>query len=175
MKQLKEIIFEKLKIGKTSFMLEKLKINSKSKVEQQEYKYHPQDRTELIRIIEKRLNDEHDDIDFNDVDTSNITDMEGIFGYYDELTKIDISTWDVSNVKSMVGMFSGCKKLESVGDISDWNIKSLTDIRAMFYGCDKLTNIGNLNKWNASGIKAKANAFSLTNHKIIPEWAYSKT
>ena len=33
MKTLKEVIIEKLKIGKTSFMLEKLKINSKSKIQ----------------------------------------------------------------------------------------------------------------------------------------------
>lgn len=36
MKTLKEILLEKLKIGKTSFMLEKLKINSKTKINQYE-------------------------------------------------------------------------------------------------------------------------------------------
>jgi len=152
-------------------LLEKLKISSKSKVEQQEFKYHPKDRVELIKIIEDRIKEENDDIDFNDIDTSNLTDMEGAFAYKSKLSKIDISAWDVSGVKCMMEMFAGCKNLESIGDISDWKIESLTDITGMFYGCDKLTNTGDLNKWNASGIKYKQNAFSQANESIIPKWA----
>lgn len=159
MRQLKEIIFEKLKIS------------SNSKVEKQEYKYHPKDRNELIKIIEDRIKEENDDIDFNDINTSNLTDMEGAFAYKGKLSKIDISAWDVSGVKCMMEMFAGCKSLESIGDISDWKIDSLTDITGMFYGCDKLTNTGDLNKWDASGIKLKQNAFSQANESIIPKWA----
>lgn len=159
MKTLKEIIFEKLKI------------NSKSKVEKQEFKYHPNTCLELMEIIGKRIKEEHDNIDFNDIDTSNVQIMEGVFAYQSKLTNIDISTWNVSDVKSMMEMFAGCKNLESIGDISDWKIESLTDITGMFYGCDKLTNTGDLNKWNASGIKHKQNAFSQANEYIIPKWA----
>ena len=159
MKQLKEIIFEKLKI------------NSKSKVDKLEYKYHPKSRQELIKIIEDRIKEEHDNIDFNDIDISNLESLEGAFAYKGKLTKIDISAWDVSGVKCMMEMFAGCKKLESIGDISDWKIESLTDITGMFYGCDKLTNTGDLNKWNASKIKLKQNAFSQANEYIIPKWA----
>lgn len=159
MKTLKEIIFEKLKI------------NSKSKVEKQEFKYHPNTCLELMEIIGKRIKEEHDNIDFNDIDTSNVQIMEGVFAYQSKLTNIDISTWNVSDVKSMMEMFAGCKNLESIGDISDWKIESLTDITGMFYGCDKLTNTGDLNKWNASRIKHKQNAFSQANEYIIPKWA----
>jgi len=153
------------------FIIEKLKINSKSKVDKMEYKYHPKDNGELFGLVENRINEEGDDIDFNDIDTSNINDMEGIFAYNSKLTKIDISEWDVSNVKTMMEMFTGCKSLESIGDISDWKIESLTDITGMFYGCDKLTNTGDLNKWDASKIKFKQNAFSQANESIIPKWA----
>lgn len=159
MKTLKEIIFEKLKI------------NSNSKVEKQEFKYHPKDRGELIKIIEDRIKEENDDIDFNDIDTSNLTNIEGAFAYKGKLTKIDISAWDVSRVKCMMEMFAGCKNLESIGDISDWKIESLTDITGMFYGCGKLTNTGDLDKWKASGITNKQNAFSQANENIIPKWA----
>ncbi len=154
-----------------TYINEKLKINSKSKVEKQEYKYHPKDCNELIKIIKDRIEEEKDNIDFNDIDTSNILLMDGIFAYYSNLTKIDISNWDVSNVTSMMEMFIGCKSLESIGDISDWKIDSLTDITGMFYGCDKLTNIGDLNKWDASGITLKQNAFTKANENIIPKWA----
>lgn len=159
MKELKYILLEKLKIG------------SKSKVEKQEFKYHPNTCFELMEIIGKRIKEEHDNIDFNDIDTSNIEIMEGIFAYQSKLTNIDISAWNVSGVKSMMEMFTGCKNLESIGDISDWKINNLVDITGMFYGCDKLTNTGDLNKWNASGIKYKQNAFSEANESIIPKWA----
>lgn len=154
-----------------NFISEKLKINSKSKVNQQEYKYHPNTCVELMEIVGKRIKEEKDNIDFNDIDTSNVQIMEGVFAYQSKLTNIDISNWNVSDVKSMLEMFAGCKSLESIGDISDWKIDSLTDITGMFYGCDKLTNTGDLNKWNASGIKYKQNAFSLANKSIIPKWA----
>ena len=154
-----------------TYINEKLKINSKSKVEKQEYKYHPKDRSELINIIEDRVKEENDNIDFNDINTNNLTDMEGIFAYLSRLKKIDISNWNVSNVTTMMEMFAGCKNLESIGDISDWKIESLTDITGMFYGCNKLTNVGDLNKWNASEITHKQNAFSEANEKIIPKWA----
>ena len=153
------------------YIQEKLKINSKSKVEKQEYKYHPSDFWELKKIINNRIKEENDDIDFNDIDISNIDDLEGAFAYKNKLTKIDISTWDVSRVKSMMEMFTGCKNLESIGDISDWKIESLTNITGMFYGCSKLTNTGDLNKWDASRIKYKQNAFSQANEYIIPKWA----
>ena len=152
------------------YILEKLKINSNTKISKQDYKYHPEWRVDLIQIIEKRIKEEGDDIDFNDIDTSNIDDMEGIFAYKSKLTHIDISEWDVSNVKCMMEMFAGCKSLESIGDISDWKIDKLTDITGMFYGCDKLTNIGNLDKWDASKIRLKQNAFSQANENIIPKW-----
>ena len=154
-----------------NFISEKLKIGSKSKVEKQEFKYHPNTCFELMEIIGKRIKEEHDNIDFNDIDTSNIEIMEGIFAYQSKLTNIDISAWNVSGVKSMMEMFVGCKSLESIGDISDWKINRLVDITGMFYGCDKLTNTGDLNKWNTSRIKYKQNAFSEANESIIPKWA----
>ena len=171
MNKLSIYIQEKLNKTKSSLMLEKLKINSKSKVDKLEYKYHPTTQFELIKIVNDRIQEEHDNIDFNDIDTSNIKTMIGIFSYHSKLTKIDISEWDVSNVISMAEMFSGSKKLESIGDISDWKINNLDDITAMFYGCKKLTNTGDLNKWDASGIINKRNAFTLANENIIPKWA----
>jgi len=155
-----------------NFISEKLKVNSKSKVEKIEYKYHPKMRQDLADLIDERIKENTDDIlDLNDIDTSEMITMEGAFGYKKELTKIDISNWDVSKVKYMSEMFAGCKNLESIGDISDWKIDNLIDITAMFYGCEKLTNVGDLNKWDPSGIKYNQNAFSLANKDIIPEWA----
>ena len=90
------------------YILEKLKINSNTKISKQDYKYHPKWRIDLMQIIEKRIKEEQDNIDFNDIDTSNIDDMEGIFAYKSKLTHIDISEWDVSNVEDMTEMLLVC-------------------------------------------------------------------
>lgn len=154
-----------------NFIQEKLKIGSKTKVEKIEYKYHPDSYVELTNLIYDRIKENNDNIlDLNDIDTSKITDMEGLFAYR-HITEIDISNWDVSNVETMGEMFIGCKKLESIGDISHWNINKLRDINYMFYGCENLTNVGDLNIWNISKIRHKENAFSLANKDIIPKWA----
>ena len=152
-------------------IIEGLKVNSKTKITKQEYKYHPFTLVQLQDIINNRIKKEKDNIDFNDIDTSEITNMEGLFAYKRNLTSIDISDWNVSGVKNMEEMFAGCKDLESIGDISGWNIESLKDITGMFYACEKLTNTGDLNKWGSNNISQKLNAFSLANESIIPSWA----
>ena len=71
-----------------------------------QYKYLPQSKEELKAIIEKRIKDEGNEVDLNDIDTSNITDMSGLF----EGTNFngDISKWDVSNVTDMSYMLYEC-------------------------------------------------------------------
>jgi len=152
-------------------IIEGLKIGSKTKVNKNTYKYHPKSRNELISIIDEIIGIKKDFIDFNDIDVSEITDMEDIFSWKSEITHIDISFWDVSNVKNMRQMFCGCKNLEKIGNISIWNTKNLEDITGMFYGCKNLKDIGDLNNWDYSKIKSKQNAFSSVNKNIIPKWS----
>lgn len=158
MKQLNWFIQEKLRIDKH--------LNYK------EYKYFPKTRNELSNIIKQRIKDEKDNIDFNDIDTSEIKNMEGIFAYiFLNITNIDISNWDVSNVENMEEMFADCPNLESIGDISSWDVSKLKDITGLFYRCPKLDFIGDLDKWNISNIKYMTNAFfGVKNSKIIPKW-----
>ena len=125
------------------FIIEKLKINSKSKISNQDYKYLPKTNAELFDLVEKRIKEEGDNIDFNDIDTSNIDDMEGIFAYKSKLTKIDISEWDVSNVTNMTGMFEGCKKINC--DLSAWDVHNATNMERMFYNCESLNQ--NFDDW----------------------------
>ena len=170
MKQITNYISETERIlSIDDYIQEAFKVGSKTKISTDTY--HPKGQKELMEIIGNRIKEEKDNIDFNDIDTSHITIMEGVFAYQSDITKIDISSWDVSNVTSMMEMFIGCKKLESIGDISKWEINKLVDITGMFYGCSKLTNTGDLNKWDVSGITKKQNAFSQANEYIIPKWA----
>ena len=97
MKSLTQFIQEKLVIKKSTA--------KKSKIV--EYNYFPETKKELKAIIKKRIKEEGNEVDLNDIDTSNITDMSSLF----EETNFngDISKWNVSKVTDMSFMFYNCK------------------------------------------------------------------
>ena len=73
----------------TQFIQEKLIIKKKSS----NYKYFPETRKELKDIILQRIKEEGNEVDLNDIDVSNITDMSYLFAYTN--FNGDISKWDV--------------------------------------------------------------------------------
>jgi surface protein len=133
MKQLKEIIFEKLKV------------NSKTKINQ--YTYHPKDKKELIKLLNQLIEERGYDGDFNDIDTSKITNMSCLFTFSRNKFNGDISQWDVSNVTNMSFMF--CDTIFNK-DISDWDVSSVDNMYNMFYN-SKFNH--NLDKWDVSKVK----------------------
>ncbi len=58
------------------YIQEKLVIKKSKKVE---YEYFPQTKEELKDIIKKRIKEEGNEVDLNDIDVSNITDMSYLF------------------------------------------------------------------------------------------------
>ena len=50
----------------------------------------------------------------------------------------DISKWNTSNATNMSGLFSWCDSLVSLPDISKWNTNNNTDLSFIFYTCDSL-------------------------------------
>ena len=78
-------------------------IQEKLIIKKNKYKYFPETKKELKEIIEKRIKDEGNEVDLNDIDVSNITDMSTLF--WGTEFNGDISTWDVSNVTNMDSMF----------------------------------------------------------------------
>ena len=91
MKNLKDIIQERLHINKD--------IGKQN----HHYNYHPKTRDELEVLVNKLIKERGNDADLNDIDTSEITNMSGLF--YRSKFNGDISNWDVSNVKNMGYMF----------------------------------------------------------------------
>ena len=81
-------------------------INESLKLGKLRYKYHPKTKEELKDIILQRIKDEGNEVNLNDIDVSNITDMSVLF----KGTNFngDISKWDVSNVTNMSYMFYYC-------------------------------------------------------------------
>ena len=71
----------------------------------------------------------------------------------------DISTWDTSNVTNMMGLFSFNKLAENFNeDISNWNVSKVKDMSNMFNNARKFNQP--LNKWNVSEVKDMSGMFN---------------
>ena len=79
-------------------------------------------------------------IDTTGWDTSNITDMDGMFEYCKALTTLDVSKFDTSNVTNMTSMFWHCNALTTL-DVSNWDTSNVTNMSCMFEYCRELTTI----------------------------------
>lgn len=117
MKSLTQTINEKLKIRKS---------------DKPSYKYFPETKEELKDILTELIKKRGNEGNFNDIDTSKITDMSYLFFDMDNFNG-DISNWDVSNVKRMSQMFRGCRSFNQ--DISDWDVSNVSEINFMFDYC----------------------------------------
>ena len=114
MKSLKNYIQEKLIIKKDK-----------------NYKYFPNTKEELKDIIDKRIEQEGNKVDLNDIDVSKITDMSSLFERTD--FNGNISTWDVSNVTDMSYMFTWCEDFNQ--DISNWDVSNVKNMNSVFAYC----------------------------------------
>ena len=93
-------------------------------------------------------------IDFGDgFNTSNVTDMMGMFLSGQELQNLDISNFNTSNVTNMSKMFFCCWSLTSL-EVSKFNTEKVTDMSKMFFNCTNMTNL-NLSHFDMSGVSNK--------------------
>ena len=127
------------------YIQEKLIIKKNKKAD---YKYFPQTKEELQDIIKKRIKAEGNNVDLNDIDVSNITDMSDLFKNLYSFNG-DISKWDVSNVENMSSMFSNCETFNK--DISNWDVSNVTNMFGMFY--DSASFNKDLSNWDVSNVK----------------------
>ena len=143
-----------------NYILEKLKkINSKNANNH----YSPHSREELVKLLEERLKEDKN-ADLNDIDVSNITNMNMLF-YKLDPHNIDISEWDVSNVEDMKFMFSASK---FNGDISKWNVSNVENMTSMFF--DSSFN-GDISNWDVSKVKSMYTMFmGCPLSKNPPKW-----
>ena len=115
----------------TEYIVKK-KLNKPINSEDQ-YKYFPKTKEELIENIEELIS--KDIYDFNCIDTSAITDMSNLFKELNKIKyTIDISKWNVSNVTNMNYMFYGYKNFDC--DLSDWDVSNVVSMISMFFNCD---------------------------------------
>ena len=128
-------------------------IQEKLVIKKSKYNYFPQTKEELREIIKQRIKDEGNEVDLNDIDVSNITNMSNLF----ERTNFngDISKWDVSNVTNMYSMFYGCKNFNQ--DISNWDVSNVKDMCNVFDECTSFNQ--DISAWDVSNVKNASNVF----------------
>ena len=74
------------------------------------------------------------------MDTSQVTDMSGMFFGCRSLTKLDVSGLNTSQVTNMSYMFSGCNELIEL-DVRGLDTRQVTDMSGMFFECRSLTKL----------------------------------
>lgn len=80
-------------------------------------------------------------IDFADCfDTSNVTNMQGMFMNCKSLETLDLGCFDTSSVQDMSFMFSGCSSLQDV-NLNSFDTHNVQFMDHMFYGADTLSNV----------------------------------
>ena len=97
------------------------------------------------------------ELDVSGWNTANVTDMSGMFGSCKSLTALDLSHFDASKVTNMEGMFSSCGVEEL--NVSGWNTASVTDMRSVFAYCKSLTEL-DLSGWNTASATEMGSMFS---------------
>ena len=80
-------------------------------------------------------------IDFGDnIDTSNVTNMYGMFFDCSILSSLDLSSFNTSNVTNMNSMFYHCSSLTSL-NLSSFDTSNVTSMYGMFYECTELSSL----------------------------------
>ena len=92
------------------------------------------------------------------LNTSEVTNMYGMFYGCSSLTSLDLSHFNTSNVTSMYEMFIGCSSLTSL-DLSLFNTSNVTDMREMFQYCSSLTTL-DLSHFNTKNVTSMREMFS---------------
>ena len=95
----------------------------------------------------------------SNLDTSNVTDMNRMFGLCNSLTTLDVSNFDTSNVTNMSDMFCACNSLTTL-DVSKFDTSNVTDMSGMFGYCRNLT-ILDVSKLDTSNVTNMSGMFEV--------------
>ncbi len=85
--------------------------------------------------------------DIQQWDTSNVTDMSGLFRDSKTFNE-DISGWDTSNVVDMSYMFADAVAFNQ--PLNDWKVDQVTNMKGMFCGATSFNQA--LDKWNTTNV-----------------------
>ena len=100
-------------------------------------------------------------INFDNVDTSQVTKMSMMFTSCSSLTSLDLSNFDTSKVTEMSCMFQNCSSLINL-ELSSFDTSNVTLMYQTFYGCSSLTHL-DLSYWDTSNVTNMASLFQKCN------------
>ena len=120
----------------------------------QQYNYFPKHGQELIELIKNIIKERGNEGDFNDIDTSNITHMNGIF-WHTQSFNGDISQWDISSVTDMSYMFFAARYFNR--SLSNWDTSEVKDMTSMFENAKNFNQ--DISSWNVSNVVKNSHAF----------------
>lgn len=96
-------------------------------------------------------------LDLSNFDTSNVTDMSCMFWKCGNLKELNLSNFDTSKVEYMPEMFDGCSNLTSL-DVSGFDTSKVTTMSSMFWECSNLTSL-DVSSFNTSNVEDMAGMF----------------
>ena len=115
------------------------------------------------------LNDVHTIRGLEHFDTSQVTNMRGMFSGADGLTSLDLSNFDTSSVTDMSWMFLSTSNLTSL-DLSSFDTSSVTNMGGMFLGATSLTSL-DVSSFDTSQVRDMSSMFgamlSLTSLDVL--------
>ncbi|WP_026499213.1 BspA family leucine-rich repeat surface protein [Butyrivibrio sp. WCD2001] len=80
-------------------------------------------------------------IEFNGrINTSRVTNFNGMFGLCHKLEVLDVSNFDTSKATNLSGMFNHCDVLKTI-DISNFNTSKVTSMHSMFFWCSAVEKL----------------------------------
>ena len=129
-------------------------------------KYKPTSRKELKDLVTD------ESIYLGDIDTSLITDMSGLFEFFNRDNYEGIENWDTSNVEDMSSMFTANRNFNK--DISKWNVSKVKNMANMFFSAEKFNQP--INNWNVSNVTNMNSMFmnAKSFNQPINNWNVSK-
>ena len=77
----------------------------------------------------------------NKFNTSQVTNMECMFGGCHNLISLDLSNFDTSNVTDMNKMFINCSSLKKIKLTNKFNTSQVTNMNSMFRYCKNLISL----------------------------------
>lgn len=86
----------------------------------------------------------------NYLDTSDVTNMNGMFSYCESLTKLDLSSFDTSKVNDMSYMFANCINLKTM-NLDSFDTTNVVTMRNMFSNCHSIESL-RLNSFNTNNV-----------------------
>ena len=110
-------------------------------------------------------------LDLDKLNTSKVTNMNGMFYYISNNSaittlSINLSNWDVSSVTNMRNMFSNACSYAtswSVGDLTNWDVSNVTNMSSMFslagYRESSSWSVGDLTNWDVSNVTDMGSMF----------------